>query len=452
MQDSEHRSDRAAPPYPSAGRAWYAVLVLMLAYLFAFLDRQILSLLVQPIKRDLGISDTEMSLILGLAFGIFYTVLGIPIGRFGDRANRRNIVAAGIALWSVMTAACGLAASYAQLFLARVGVGFGEATLQPCALSLISDHFPRDKRGLAVSVYSMGLGLGAGLALVLGGQVVAAVANAPKVVLPLLGELYAWQTVFMVVGLPGLIVALLMLTVREPTRRDRNAGSVGAPFGTVLAYLWARRATYASHFVGLSVMTVIGNAVLAWMPAVFIRGYGWSIGQLSLNYGLVIALGGPAGSAFGGWLGDRLYRGGRKDGHMRAALYGTLVLVPAAVLAPLMPSPWLTVLLMVPYAVGSGMATASGPAALMVIAPNEMRAQVSALYWFVISTLGIAIGPLAVALLTDRLFHDEAKVGTALALVAAAFGAVVAGLLVYVLAPYRRAVAEAEAADRALAA
>ncbi len=437
-------------PYPAPAYAWYTAFVLMLAYMLAFLDRQILSLMVAPIKRDLGISDTGMSLILGLAFAIFYTVLGIPIGWLGDRANRRSLIAGGIAIWSLMTAACGLARSYGQLFFARIGVGFGEATLQPCALSLLSDYFPREKRGLAVSVYSMGLGLGAGMALMLGGQVVAAASNAPPVTLPIVGQLFAWQTVFIVIGLPGLIVSLLMLTVREPVRRDRTSSTAGgAPFGTVVTYLWARRATYLSHFVGLSVMTVIGNAVLAWMPMVFVRGHGWDIGRLSLPYGLVLGLGGPVGAILGGWIGDRLYRRGVKDGHMRAALYGTLVLVPAAVLAPLMPSPELTILMLIPFSIGSGVATAAGPASLMVIAPSEMRAQISAIYWFVISTLGLAIGPFAVGFLTDRVFQSEAAVGSSIATVAGVFGVVVAGLLIYVLKPYRETVAEAEARSAA---
>ena len=437
------------PPYPSAVYSWYVVGVLMLAYLFAFLDRQILSLLIQPIKRDLGISDTEMSLILGLAFGIFYTVLGIPIGRLGDRRSRRTIIAIGIAVWSLMTAACGIARTYGQLFVARIGVGVGEATLQPCGLSLLSDYFPRSRRGLAISVYSMGLGLGAGLALIVGGQVVAGVVNAPKIVLPLLGELYAWQTVFLVIGLPGLVVSALVLTIREPQRRDRRPGATdGAPLRDVFAFVWQRRSTYIRHFVGLSVMTILGNAILFWLPAVFVRVHHWGIGQLSLWLGLIVGLGGPIGSTVGGWIGDRMYARGQKDGHMRVAFYGILVLVPAAIAAPSMPSPWLTLLFMIPYSVGSGMATAAGPSSLMVIAPNEMRAQISAIYWFVISTLGLAVGPFAVAFFTDTVFHDEAAIGTSLSIVAVIAGVVVTWILSAALAPYRSSVIEAESWQR----
>ncbi|MBL8645523.1 MAG: MFS transporter, partial [Rhodospirillaceae bacterium] len=189
------------PPYPSAGYAWYVVVILMLAYVFAYLDRFILTLMVEPIKRDLGITDTQMSLVLGLAFAIFYTVLGIPIGRLADHKNRRTIVAVGIAVWSVMTAACGLAKNFFTLFLARVGVGVGEATLQPCATSILSDYFPRGKRGLAYSVYAWGLGLGAGGAMILGGRVIEAVSKGGTMVLPIVGEVFPWQVVFFVIGL-----------------------------------------------------------------------------------------------------------------------------------------------------------------------------------------------------------------------------------------------------------
>ncbi|MBL8630849.1 MAG: MFS transporter, partial [Rhodospirillaceae bacterium] len=189
------------PPYPSSTYSWYVVGILTLAYILAFLDRQIMALMVGPIKRDLGISDTEMSLLLGLAFALFYTILGLPIGRWADKGSRRAIIGWGITVWCFMTAACGLARNYTTLFLTRIGVGVGEATLAPSALSLISDYFPKEKRGRAISFYNAGVGLGAALALILGGQIIQYVSAAPPVTLPILGEMYAWQTVFFVVGI-----------------------------------------------------------------------------------------------------------------------------------------------------------------------------------------------------------------------------------------------------------
>jgi MFS family permease len=447
MAEQSATATGAEPPYPSPAYSWYVVVVLMLAYVFAFLDRQILALLVDPIKRDIGVTDFQMSLLLGPAFAFFYVTLGIPIGRLADRKSRRTIIGIGVAIWSLMTAACGLAKTFTQLFIARVGVGIGEATLQPCAASVLSDYFPREKRGRAISVYSMGLGIGAGLALVLGGQVIAAISDGPSLTLPLIGEIYGWQIVFLVVGLPGLIVAAMMFTVKEPYRRDRIrvGGEVQQELSIreVLAFLMTHRRTYGSHFFGLSVMSIIGNAYLAWIPTVFIRSWGWGIAEISLYYGLVVSIGGIVGVNLGGWMGDTMYKRGIKDGHMRAALIGTVMLVIAAVLAPLMPTPWLGILLLIPHAIGSGIPTACGPTALMMVTPNQMRGQVSAVYWFVISMLGLMIGPTTVALASDLIFDGPQDIRYALSLVSGVVGLGV-WLLIYNLKPYRQGVIEAE--------
>lgn len=445
MTETASRAPSTEPPYPSAGYAWYVVVVLMLAYVFAYLDRFILTLMVEPIKRDLGITDTQMSLVLGLAFAIFYTLLGIPIGRLADTKNRRTIIAWGIAVWSVMTAACGLAKNFFTLFLARVGVGIGEATLQPCATSILSDYFPRGKRGLAYSVYAWGLGLGAGGAMILGGRVIEAVSKGGTTILPVVGEVFPWQVVFFFIGLPGLIVAALMMTVKEPVRRDRMAGqSTDVPFKDVLAYLKTRWRTYGAHFLGLSVMTVIGNAYVFWLPSVFVRTHGWSIGEISFWYGLILGIGGPVGVTLAGVIGDRMYKAGIKDGHMRAALFGTLLLVPIAIAVPLIPNATVAMCLMVLHSIGSGMPTAAGPAALMMIAPNQMRGQITALYWFVISGLGLGLGPLSVALLTDKVFGDPTAVGMSLATVSAVAGVLVTWVLFFALKHYRASVEETE--------
>jgi MFS family permease len=417
----------------------------MLAYVFAYLDRFILTLMVEPIKRDLQISDTQMSLILGLAFAIFYTVLGIPIGRLADQKNRRTIVAAGIAIWSVMTAACGLAKNFFGLFVARVGVGVGEATLQPCATSILSDYFPREKRGLAYAVYAWGLGIGAGLAMILGGRVIEAISKGGTTTLPIVGEVFPWQVVFFAIGLPGLVVAILMMTVAEPFRRDQIVGqSQKVPFSEVMSYIGSRWRTFGSHFLGLSVMTFIGNAYVFWLPSVFIRTHGWTIGEISFWYGLILGIGGPVGVTLAGVIGDRLYKSGKKDGHMRAALYGTLLLVPIAIIVPLIPDARVAMALMIIHSVGSGMPTAAGPAALTMISPNNMRGQITAMYWFVISGIGLGLGPLSVALMTDKVFGNPAAVGMSLSLVCAIAGGIVSWVLFFNLKHYRGTVEETE--------
>ena len=188
-----NHSSSSEPDYPNPVFAWYVVVVLFLAYTLSFVERQIMSLLIGPIKRDLMISDTQISLLHGFAFAIFYTILGIPLGRLADRKNRTIIISVGIFLWSFMTALCGLARSFWSLFMTRIGVGVGEATLSPAAYSMISDYFPKEKRGLAISLYSMGVFFGAGMAYILGGLVVKLASQAGITTLPVLGQVRPWQ-------------------------------------------------------------------------------------------------------------------------------------------------------------------------------------------------------------------------------------------------------------------
>ncbi|MDP6436709.1 MAG: MFS transporter [Gammaproteobacteria bacterium] len=435
--------------YPDPGYAWYVVVILTIAYVFSFLDRQILNLLVEPIRADLGISDTQMSLLQGLAFGIFYTLLGIPIGRLADRRSRRAIIATGITIWCLMTAACGLARNFVQLFIARVGIGVGEATLNPSAYSLISDYFPRKNRARPLSFYNMGVSLGAGIAMVLGGQIIAWVFSRPPLELPVVGELFQWQTVFLLVGLPGLLVAVLMITVREPKRQDRIAlGDTvedEIPIREVARFLWERKSTYLTLFIGMSVVTIIGYGYFSWIPAMFIRTWGWSISQIAFAYGLVILIFGPLGINFGGWLADRWYRKGRRAAHMRVTLIGALITVPSSVLVPLMPTPELAVVMLAPATIGAAIPTATAGAALMMIVPNQMRAQTTAIYYFVINVLGLTIGPLAIALVTDRVFMDESMLRYSIAIVSGGAGIAALGFLFANIKYYRQSVIEADA-------
>jgi MFS family permease len=435
--------------YPDPGYAWYVVVILTIAYVFSFLDRQILSLLVEPIRADLGISDTQMSLLQGLAFGIFYTVLGIPIGRLADKRSRRAIIATGVTIWCLMTAASGLAKNFAQLFAARIGIGVGEATLNPSAYSLISDYFPREKRARPVSFYNMGVSLGAGIAMVLGGQIIAWVFSRPALELPIVGQLFHWQSVFLMVGLPGLLVAALMFTVKEPERKDKIALNDTVddeiPVRDVVRFLWQRRSTYGTLFIGMSVVTILGYGYLSWMPTMFIRTWGWTIGEIAFAYGMVILIFGPLGVNAGGWLADRWYNRGRRAAHMRVTLIGALILVPASVLAPLMPTPELAVAMLIPATLGGAIPTATAGAALMMIVPNQMRAQTTAIYYFVINVLGLSIGPLMIALMTDRVFMDESMLRYSIAIVSGIAGAAALGFLFANIRHYRASVIEADA-------
>jgi MFS family permease len=443
-------TDREAGSYPSPAYAWYTVVILTVAYMVSFIDRQIMALLVEPIRSDLNLSDTQLSWLIGLAFALFYTLLGLPIGRMADRHSRRNIIAIGITIWCVMTAACGLARNYAQLFLARVGVGVGEATLSPSALSLISDLFPREKRGRALTFYNMGISVGVGFANIVGGLIIAWVATAPPVNLPLVGELRPWQTVFLWVGLPGLVVAALMMTVREPARRDRlrlpgQTGSTEISIRETLAFLGRRWSTYGSHFLGMSVVTILGYGFFFWVPTMFVRTWDWTIPQISMAYGLVNLIFGPLGIVSSGWLADWLYRRGHKDGLMRVCLWSAFIFIPVSVLAPIMPTPELSLLMLAPVTVMGAAVTACGSSALMMITPNQLRAQTSALYYFVINLLGLTLGSSAVALVTDYVFGYDDALQYSLAVVGAVAGVLALGFLMVHLRFYRARLVEAEA-------
>ena len=436
--------------YPSAAYGWYVVVILTLAYMVSFIDRQIMALMVEPIRHDLNISDTQISLLLGLAFAIFYTILGIPIGRLADLYSRKVIIISGISIWCLMTAACGLARNYTQLFLTRVGVGVGEAALSPGALSMISDYFPKDTRVRAVSFYTMGISLGVGTAMILGGQVIEYVYSTPRLTLPVIGELYPWQTAFLVVGLPGLVVALLMLNIKEPMRRERltftsthGAKSYHVPFATVVSFINKRRQMYGSHFVGLSVVAILAYGFYAWIPTMFIRTWGWTIGEVGMAYGLVTLISGPLAALLAAWTSEYLAKK-HDDAHMRAAFIGVITGVVASVLAPLMPTPELSLIMLLPASTGTSMATAAGISALIIVTPNQIRAQASALFYFVINILGLTIGPTGIALLTDYIFQDDTALRYSIAIVALLSGVLASAVLLYNLPRYRLAYSESK--------
>jgi MFS family permease len=424
----------------NARTAWYAVGILTLANVSSYVDRQILTLLVAPIRRDLQISDTEMSLLLGLSFALFYTVLGLPIARLADRASRRGIIAVGVAVWSVMTAACGAARNYAQLLLARIGVGVGEAALSPPAYSLIAGYFPRERLGTAISVYSMGIYLGVGLAQLIGGAVVAVVGADRNWLVPLVGEVRPWQVVFFVVGLPGLLIALLMLTVREPPRKA-PVGPKGIPLGEVLGHFRAHAATFGSHHVGAALIALCNYGMGSWLPTFFVRTYGWTVSEAGYLLGVANLTFGIAGVVLAGRLADAMQRRGVTDAKLRVALGAGLGLLVCDVATPLMPSGTLAAVLIFPLSFFASAPFGVAAAAVQELVPDRMRAQASAVYLFVVSLIGLAAGPTAVALVTDYVFRDDAMLRYSLAVVSGIGLLLAAAALLAGLGPYRRTVA-----------
>ncbi len=405
--------------WPSPRAGWYAVGILFIAYTFSFADRYILSLLIAPVKADLGLTDTQVSLLIGFAFAIFYTGMGIPIGRMVDRYSRRTIIAAGVALWSLMTAACGLARSFGTLFLARIGVGVGEAALSPAAYSMIADLFPPNRLGRALGVYSTGVYIGAGLAFIIGGTVVQAISDAAGITLPIVGTVKPWQAVFIFVGLPGLLVAAMMYTIPEPIRRADAAGSDDTPpLGDVFRFTLQHIRLYGCLFTGFGLLAVVFNSIVVWTPALLARLHDMPPGVAGPLLGLIIMVFGSAAIFGGGWLADTLLVRGHKDAIVRVGMIAGIGTAPLA-LAPLASSATTMLLLYCPLMFFAAFGYAAAAAGVQQVTPNRMRGVMSALYLFAVNIAGIGLGPTLTALLTDYVFGNEADVGKSIALVVA---------------------------------
>ena len=311
----------------------------MFAYMVAFIDRQILSLLIQPIK-DLGITDTQIGLLAGLAFAIFYSFIGIPIAKLADKQNRVTIISLGVALWTFMTALCGLTKTYFYLFLARIGVGVGEAALSPAAYSMIADYFPKEKLGRAIGIYVIGLYLGAGIAMLVGSAVISLVSSLPPIDLPYYGNIKPWQLTFLLVSIPGILVLLLMLTVNEPQRSNYMSSDVPkeSTFREVVTYLWGLRKIFINLNIGVCIFGAVIAGFMVWIPEWLRRTYEISIVDAGLIYGLALLIFGAIGPFTGGWISDFLAKKQYKDAPMRTVLYATLLSIPFAALMPLSPN------------------------------------------------------------------------------------------------------------------
>ena len=405
-----------APPWPDQRRAWYATIVLMVAYTLSYVDRQILSMLVDPIKQDLGISDTQIGLLQGFAFAVFYTLVGIPMGRLADRGDRRRIIAWGVFFWSLATALCGLAKSYTTLFLARIGVGVGEAALGPAAYSMIADYFPPERRNRALGVYSMGVYLGIGLAAIIGGAVVGRLATQPPLQLPLIGELAAWHVTFLVVGLPGLLVALWVATLQEPARRVAAQDARAAiPLGEALAFLRGNASFFSAHFLGFSMLTLAFNAIVFWMAPYLMRVHGLTPGEFGTQLGLTLALGGAAGILAGGAFADLLRRRGFASAELWPGIVSAILITPLGIATAQAGSGSAALGLFAGFMFFSSFAFAAAAAALQLVAPNRLRGQVSALYLFFVNLAGIGVGSFLTGWVNDAVFADPNRVNDSMA-------------------------------------
>jgi MFS family permease len=365
-----------------------------------------------------------VSIVIGFAFIAFYAIIGLPIARLVDSKSRRAILGFGIAMWSGMTAACGLAQNFWHLFIARLGVGVGEACNGPATFSLMADLFPREKLPKAISVLNIGFVYGQGIALLVGGTVIGVIAALPVMHLPVLGEVRPWQLTFFAVGIPGLIVAALMATVKEPARRDMRmtAGSGSKvktiPIREVGTYLVGHRRAYLPMFLGLAVQGMMIIGIVSWTPSFFIRTHGWDIARFGQLYGVILMVVMPLGLLFGGWLAEKLANKGYHDINMRMVAWVAVLILPFLICFPLVSSPWTAILLLAIQNFIAGWAIGPQNAALQVITPNRMRGQVTALFIFTFNFIGFGLGPTFIAVLTDFVFGSEDQLRYAMALAA----------------------------------
>lgn len=432
--------------WPSARLGWLAVLLLSAASIASYLDRVIIGLLVEPIKADFGLSDTSFALLQGVAFGLFYTLFAFPLGRLADSRNRKAIVMAGLAVFSLFSIFSGWARSYWQLFAARVGVGVGEASLTPAAYSIISDYFPPHRLGRALGAFTTSAYLGMGLAFVAGGTVVGMLSTPGALDWWIFGDHKPWQVAFMLVGAPGLLLLIpIALFLKEPARRGVTGAPAAVPLGEVFATLRRHRRTLVPMFAGFAMVVLPGYAALTWTPAMFIRVFGWSPAQIGLWYGVIYMVFGMGGVYFGGWFCDRQTRRGVLDAPLKVSAFAFVGFAVAGVAAPLMPDPYLSLAM---FSLALFLSTIPYPlagAAIQLVMPNRMRGQTTAVYLTVINLVGLGLGPVLVGLFTDRIFTRPEDVRYSLAMVNAIAAPSAVLLLFLASGPYRRLRASLEA-------
>ena len=402
-----------------------ALALLTAAYVLSYVDRTIIALMVGPIRADLGLTDTQFSLLGGLAFAVFYSTLGVPFGWWADRGNRPRIVALGVFFWSVMTMLCGFARSFTGLFLMRVGVGVGEAALSPSAYSLIAETYPPNRVGRALSIYGTGIYLGVGLSFVLGGVLVDRLSALPPIEIGFLGEFAGWQQVFLLVGLPGLLLAPLALFVLREPRLERLSDTVGSGADgradpsrpNIFAWLGQNRLFLIAHFLGFSALSLAFNGYLAWMAEFLLRTFAVGKSESGFAIGIIVLILGVGGMLAGGFVSDWLRQRGDLKGALTAACGGAIAMTPFAAIAPLMPSATASLLAFAPIMALSAFCFGPAVIALQLATPIDLRARTSALFLLVVNLAGIGLGGTVVAAISDfSLGADGARIGEALAL------------------------------------
>jgi MFS family permease len=400
------------PDYPTRSYAWFVVVLLIGTAILSYTDRQVLSLLVDPIRHDLGISDSQISAVFGMAFGIVYGVAGVPFGFFADRTSRRNLILFGVAVWSVGTVACGYAHNFNELFAARMVVGIGESILSPAAISLISDYFPPSRRGFAVGCFLSGIAIGSGASILIGGGVLHLVEAGALAGTPL-ATTAPWRLVLLLIGTPGFAWALAILLIREPLRRtSSSAGAASAANATVGDRLDAVLVVAPVYFI-VAMASLVDNAVGAWAPTLLIRDFHRDAAQVGVDLGILLTAAFGGGVLLGGWLADRVGGTGHWRRKLVVCLVASVLILPVAAMFD--SSTLAVVMTAVPlYFALSGIVTACGFSAILDAVPNRQRGFAMAVSFFLNVALGAGFGPSVVTFLSSRIFGAAAGLGPAL--------------------------------------
>lgn len=412
IENGELESDRPNP------RAWFATWMLALLAAIAIMDRNIVTLLVDPIKHHFELTDVQMSLLIGAAFAVPFGILGIPAGWAVDRFSRRTVIALGITTWSLATMATGVVRSFGGLVAARSMVGAGDATLGPANSSLISDLFPKGKLALPMAITGMGNKVGQGAALIIGGYLTYLIEPQADFLLPLLGETAGWQIIFLLVGLPGLLFLPLIYLIPEPSRA--LLPGVVRPDCSFAAFFkyWRQHWRFLlPHHVGFLLLIALSNAVMVWTPAFLIRAHGWSPSMVGGWLGTALLVAPLLGMPLHGMLADILHRRGWHDIHLRYPMITAALGAPIAIFAFLAPAPETTV-----FSIGLFLFVVSGYVslpltALMTVVPAEFRGKAASIVGLVCGAGGVMLGPLLVGLLTDFVFVDPSEVGFSIMIV-----------------------------------
>jgi MFS family permease len=406
--------------WPSPARAWWMMVVFFAAAMLSYTDRFIFSLLVDPVRAELHISDTQVSLLQGLAFVLIYAFAGVPLGRVADTLPRRSVIIGGVVLWSAATLACGFSRTFAELFVARVAVGVGEAALAPAAVSMIADCFPPERRGTAIGVFIAGMAIGGGAAIAIGGTLLDAANLGMLRDVPMFGALAPWRAVLVMLGVPGIVLVALLLTVREPERRRDRSGKEPAHRLTlrdVALVFRARGHVLLPLYLGVALVSAGDMSFQNWTPALLSRRFALSAGQIGSHLGALSIATGVLGTLAGGVLSDLRANKGGEPARLSIAVGAVLVGLVGAAIA-LAPTANQTLACFAVWTLMASAAEAVAITTLQAVIPNEVRGIGVALISLGNMLIGLGGGTALTALLTDHVFHDPRAVGLSMGCVA----------------------------------